>query len=277
MSFYPQPDYYKCGPFALKYSLVMLGILKNENEIAEIAGTTWWYGTDEIGLARAARKYKCSFKHFHSSNEEEALNKLINFLKRGFPCLLCVKNWEHWVAAINYENNKFVIVDSGQAKVFQIYSSKELLKFWKFIDTLKNHISFDGYALIPKFKPVFKAMFTVSRAKVLRLKRNEELAKNWDKYFENIIYICKRLGKKNDNYLAIKDFIKKYKNLIVEQVAYWKGDISKSELEKIFKNLCFVGDTYNLVIYEKDVKKAIVDFAILLTMYSYENYILEEI
>jgi len=277
MSFYPQPDYYKCGPFALKYSLVMLGILKNENEIAEIAGTTWWYGTDEIGLARAAKKYKCSFKHFHSSNEKEALDKLINYLNLGNPCLLCVKNWEHWVSAINYENGKFVIVDSGQAKVFQIYSAKALIKFWKYYDAINHSISFDGYALIPKFKPDFKANFTVSRAKLLRLKRNEELAKNWDKYFENIIYICKRMSKKNENYLFLKDFIKKYKKLIVFQVSYWKGDISQHELEKIFKNLCFVGDAYNLVVYEKDIKKAIVDFAVLLTMYSYENYILEEI
>ena len=28
MSFYPQPYKYQCGPFALKYALVMLGNLK---------------------------------------------------------------------------------------------------------------------------------------------------------------------------------------------------------------------------------------------------------
>ena len=47
MSFYPQPDKYRCGPFALKHALVMLGVFKHENEIAVESGSTWWAGTNE--------------------------------------------------------------------------------------------------------------------------------------------------------------------------------------------------------------------------------------
>ncbi len=57
MSFYPQPHRYQCGPFALKYALVMLGRFESEKSIAKKAGSNWWYGTDEIGLARAACSY----------------------------------------------------------------------------------------------------------------------------------------------------------------------------------------------------------------------------
>ena len=30
MSFYPQPNKYQCGPFALKYALAMVGVFKDE-------------------------------------------------------------------------------------------------------------------------------------------------------------------------------------------------------------------------------------------------------
>ena len=33
MSFYPQPYKYQCGPFALKYSLVMLGKFKAKEKL----------------------------------------------------------------------------------------------------------------------------------------------------------------------------------------------------------------------------------------------------
>ena len=52
MSFYPQPNKYQCGPFALKYALVMLGVFASEKSIARKAGSTWWHGTDEIGLKK---------------------------------------------------------------------------------------------------------------------------------------------------------------------------------------------------------------------------------
>ena len=38
MSFYPQPFKYQCGPFALKYALVMLGIFVNEKKNSKKSG-----------------------------------------------------------------------------------------------------------------------------------------------------------------------------------------------------------------------------------------------
>ena len=64
MSFYPQPNKWQCGPFALKYALVMLGVFAAEKSIVKKAGSTWWAGTDEIGLARAAKYFDCRLKYF---------------------------------------------------------------------------------------------------------------------------------------------------------------------------------------------------------------------
>jgi len=96
MSFYPQPYKYQCGPFALKYGLVMLGRFENEKEIGKRAGSTWWYGTDEIGLAKAAKSFECKMKYFRRETPEEAIRVLTDHLRMGLPCILSVDNWEHW-------------------------------------------------------------------------------------------------------------------------------------------------------------------------------------
>jgi len=52
--FYPQPNEWTCGPFALKHALLALGRMVDVTQIAQTAKTHWWSGTDEIQLARAA-------------------------------------------------------------------------------------------------------------------------------------------------------------------------------------------------------------------------------
>ncbi|MCW8810139.1 MAG: hypothetical protein OQK64_04185, partial [Ignavibacteriaceae bacterium] len=76
MSFYPQPNKYQCGPFALKYALVMLGIFASEKSIAKRAGSTWWFGTDEIGLSRAAKYYDCRLKYFRRETGKDGVKAL---------------------------------------------------------------------------------------------------------------------------------------------------------------------------------------------------------
>ncbi len=59
MGFSQQPNRWQCGPFALKHALIMLGILADEKAISKIAGSDKNTGTNEVQLARAARKYEC--------------------------------------------------------------------------------------------------------------------------------------------------------------------------------------------------------------------------
>lgn len=277
MSFYPQPNKYQCGPFALKYALVALGIFKNEKSIARIAGSTWWAGTTEIGLARAARNFDCELRHFHNSNPLKALLMLNRYLDKGIPCILSVDNWEHWFSVINYKRKHYVIIDSGLEKVIQITPASKLLKRWKYRSEEENYTSYDGYALTPKFRPQTKAEFTIEKAREAMYDKNSDLAKKWDSYFNDMISICRPVNPNAQNFITFPEFLRRYEKMLVRQTANWHGDPTLSELKKILHNMEFVAEVYNLVVYEEDIKRALIDVAILLTMYSCGKYGMIEI
>lgn len=277
MSFYPQPDKYRCGPFALKYALVMLGIFKNEKEIAEVAGSTWWAGTDEIGLARAARRYKCKLDYFHSNNKDEARKLLNKHLKNGLPCILSVNNWEHWCTVAGYSKGKYIVIDSELDKVISVESEYKLLNRWKYTDEETKERSYDGYALWAKFKVQTKAKFTLEKAHKIMLDSNADLAYNWDAYFNDLNSICKHRNKKFENPISFKDFIRRHGKNIVNKVADWHGEPTYAELRKILKNFSLVAEVYDLVIPRKQEKEAIIDISVLLTLYACGKYGMEPI
>lgn len=272
MSFYPQPYKYQCGPFALKYALVMLGRFENEREIAKKAGSTWWYGTDEIGLEKAAAAFDCSMKHFNDDNKNKAAAALINQLKNGLPCILSVDNWEHWFTVINYQKNKFIVVDSGLEKVIAVYTTNQLLKRWVYTDRETGISSYDGYALTPKFKVITKANISLEKARYVMRDRNRQLAEKWDTYFNDLINICRPRYSSIKRIISFKTFLQRHEKLLVTQVANWHGTPQYSELTKILRNLQFVAEVYDLVIYTDDQKKALVDLASVLMMYSCGKY-----
>ena len=153
MSFYKQPLTYQCGPLALKYALVMLGKMEDEREIEEIAGSTWWQGTDEIGLEKAANYFDCDFEEIaEGADVETAFFNLRSNLRERFPVVLCVDKWSHWIAVVGFEKDRYVCVDSGMKKVIIILKEKELLKRWKYRD--KNLDTFSGYALFVARIPI---------------------------------------------------------------------------------------------------------------------------
>ncbi len=65
----------------------MLGVFASEKSIAKRAGSSWWSGTDEIGLARAAKAYDCRLKYFRRETGIDAIKVLIQHLKKGYPCI----------------------------------------------------------------------------------------------------------------------------------------------------------------------------------------------
>lgn len=274
MSFYPQPNKYTCGPFALKYALVMLGIFKNEKKIAMLAGSTWWAGTDEIGLARAAKKFQCTMKYFREDVAEVALDKLDRILDKNVPCILSVNNWGHWLTVIGHQKNKYIVVDSGQDKVIGILSPRQLLKKWKYTDEV-GCTSFDGYAIIPNFKVITKAQFTLEKAKYVMYRKNEPLASRWDTYFNDLILICRPRTRLSSNIISLNEFLRRHEKNIVRKVAFWHGTPKYIELKRILRNMQFVGEVYDLVIHEEDEKKALIDLTSLLMMYACGKYGME--
>lgn len=272
MSFYPQPYKYQCGPFALKYALVMLGRFENEREIAKKAGSTWWYGTDEIGLAKAAKAYDCKMKYFRRETPDEAIKALNSHLKSGYPCILSVDNWEHWFTVINEQQGKFIVVDSALDKVIVISSARQITKRWKYIDDETGFTSYDGYALTSKFKPRTKAKFSLEKAKYVMRDSNRVLAEKWDTYFNDLITMCRPRTSHTTKYISFAEFLRRNEKMLIEEVADWHGLPSYEELKKILKNMRFVSEVYDLVIHTEDQKKTLVDLSALLMMYACGKY-----
>lgn len=272
MSFYPQPYKYQCGPFALKYALVMLGQFINEKDIAKKAGSNWWYGTDEIGLAKAAKTYNCKMKYFRRETPKEALKVLKDHLKKGYPCILSVDNWEHWFTILNYQQNKFIVVDSGLDKVIVTCTPTQLTRRWKFVDDESSEISYDGYALIPKFKVTTKANFSLDEVKHVMHDRNRRLAEKWDTYFNDLINICRPHSPNSYKTISFNEFLRRHENILVKEIVHWHGTPNYRELKKILDNMKFVADVYDLVIYEEDQKKALIDLSAILMMYACGKY-----
>ena len=273
MSFYPQPFKYQCGPFALKYALVMLGRFESEKIIAKKAGSNWWYGTDEIGLEKAAKYFGCKMKYFRRETGADAIKALTQHLRKGYPCILGVDDWGHWITVVNWQQGKFVVIDSGSDKVIGIKSANQISRRWKYDDPDSSYFrSYDGYAVIPNFKTLTKAKFTLIKARYVMNKRNRELARNWDTYFNDLTAICRPLTSISYYTISFNEFLRRHEKMIIEQVAYWHGSPNYTELKKILSNMKFVAGVYNLVIYEDDKKRAIVDLTSLLMMYVCGKY-----
>ncbi len=271
MSFYPQPNEWSCGPFALKYALVMHGKFVNEAEISGISGATWWNGTNEIALSKAAKHYKCKLKSLRRLDEERARIKLNSYLRKGIPCILCVDRWSHWITVINYDKKKYIIVDSEQSPVIQIYSWQQLKKRWVYKEENEKTI-FDFYPVTSKGPKYKKTNFGLKLAKELRKEKNYDLAGKWDIYFSDLIAISNQKSGRTNKYISMAEFLRRYSKTIIESVSYWHGFPSKNELKDLLRRFEFVANTYNLVINEKHLVEAISSFSSILMMYSCGKY-----
>lgn len=256
----------------MKHALVMLGVFKHEDDIAKIAGSNWWSGTSEIGLQKAARKFNCNMKYLQSSNPDDARRALNEELKKGRPCIMSVNGWEHWVTAVNYSKGNYVLIDSEHDSVITIKTAAQLIKMWKYKDYYEGFVSYDAYAVYPKFRSYSKAKFKLADAKALMYKKNLDLAKGWDQYFNDLISVAKPRTKLSINFITFSEFLRRNKENLVEKVANWHGKPTYSELRKILENMEFVADVYDLIIPLDDGKKALIDVTILLTMYACGKY-----
>jgi len=277
MSFYPQPHKYQCGPFALKYALVVIGRFESEKAIAKKAGSNWWYGTDEIGLAKAAKHYNCRMKYFRRETGKDAIKALTQNLRKGYPCILSVDDWGHWVTVVNWQQGKFIVIDSSLDKVIVVYSANQIIKRWKYIEYDDDLESFDGYALIPNFKVKTKAKLTLAKAKFVMQKKNSDLAEKWDAYFNDLVTICRPLTATALHTISFNEFLRRHEKMLVEQVVNWHGAPTYTELKNLLNKMKFIAEVYNLVIYEEDQKKALVDLSSILMMYSCGKYGMKKI
>jgi hypothetical protein len=280
MGLYPQPNKWTCGPFALKHALVMLGIFVDEKEVSRIAGTHWWAGTDEIKLARAAKAYECELMFVRRKSAARAKRELLQCLKKGYPTLLCVNGWSHWITAVNAERGRFVVLDSQRDPVVCVNSWSELKNRWDYPTTDKEdsecveHL-FDLHILVPKFHVRTKAKFSIARARYLRRAENRFFAHQWDAYFEDLLHICRPRTPLSEMVISMGEFLRRHGEMVVSEILHWNGeardsraDVRKSRLRKTLRNLQFVADTYGLVIHIEDEKRAIAGVTAQLMKYA---------
>lgn len=269
MSFYPQPYSYQCGPFALKYALVMYGKIEHENKIEEYAGTTWWYGTDEIGLTRAAKHFKCDLVEFNiTNNAKKALTQLKQFLRHKHPVIICVENWSHWITVLTYKKNSFVCVDSALNKVITIISENELLERWSYEED--DEVYFSGYAVVPKEKPKILATFSLNTAKKLTSDNYQDLAYRWDYYFTNLLSMTRIKEKQNQRIISFKKFLSRYQNTIIDNLRK-TNNFKKSDITALLNNFEFVANVYNLGVPISEINSTLIVLSSFITrhLFSY--------
>lgn len=271
MGFYPQPNDWSCGPFALKHALVAMGCLADEDDIAAIARTHWWSGTDEIRLAKAAQAYDCSLPMERRRDAERARRALSEYVRKRVPVLLCVDDWGHWITVLRQREDKYVVVDSDLDPVLNVLTWSQLQRRWRYYDTDYDQDDpptlYDLYPVVPRFRVPMRADFSIARIRFLRRPENHALALHWDEYLGDLMEICRPRSARMINPLSMGELLRRNQQLIVKRAVYWHGDVEAKAVERLLHNLRFVAETYGLVIPAAATRRAVTDLAILTTLW----------
>jgi hypothetical protein len=270
--FYPQPNEYTCGPFALKHALLALGRMVDVNQISSRAKTHWWSGTNEIQLARAARAFECDLVLERRRDPEAARKILVKHLREQTPVLLCVEEWSHWITVLRAEDRRFVVVDSMDEPLLSVRTWPQLRNWWRYHDTdyAKDNppVLYDLMAVTPRFRSAVKGDFSVERVKFLRRPENRHLARHWNEYLEDLLEICRPANHRIAEPLSMGEFLRRHQELIVTRVVYWHGDVHRDEVTRVLRDLRFVSETYGLVIPGSMTRRALADLSILVSLWA---------
>lgn len=282
MGLYPQPNNWTCGPFALKHALIMLGRIVDEKRISRIAGTHWWSGTDEIKLARAARRYDCSLKLIRRKNSLRAKRELLLALKRGHPCLLCVDGWNHWVTVVGAEKGRFIYLDSRKQPVVRVEEWIALKKRWVYRErdeddpTLVETL-YDLHPVIPLSRVRSKARFSLKQARYLRRPENRAFASHWDEYFNDLTRICTPRTPRSEKVFPMGELLRRHGAMLRAQIAYWHGSVRKEQVGKLLRNYRFIADTYDLVVRRDEEKRTLVALTANITLWAASKFGVDEV
>jgi len=263
MGLYPQPNKWQCGPFALKYALIMLGRNVDENRISHIAGTHWWNGTDEIKLARAARAYDCDMNVIRRKDALVARKELVQSLRKGCPALLCVDGWNHWITVVGMEKGKFISIDSRKAPVVCVDTWRRLRSRWAYQEpdtedpTQPPRTLYDLHPVVPRYRVRTKARLSLQRARYLRRPENRTFATFWDEYFTDLSHVCVPRTPRAEKFITFGELLRRHGTMMLAQIAFWHGTVSREQVGKILRNMKFVAETYDLVVREEDEHRAV--------------------
>ena len=266
MGIYPQPNAWECGPFALKYALILLGIPSSEREIARIAGTDE-SGTDERELARAAKQFGCDLGLIRREEADSAREDLREVLDRQIPALLCVHGWDHWVTVAAVEGDEFVILDSRDPSVLTVAPWTRLRDMWVYRERTSAGGArqlYDLHPVTPAGPTRMRARLSVSRARRLREPESRSLAMAWDRYLEDLLSVSDPPAAQCALTVALGELLAQCEADVLRQADRLVGTLDPAARRRILGNVRFVAETYDLQVPVGDEARAIEAVAAIL-------------
>lgn len=185
MGFSPQANEWQCGPYALKYALLVLAIPCDETDLTRESGATE-HGTDERDLDGAARRHGCVLRVERSTTRDGAREALRGHLSHCTPVLLCVDQWSHWIVAVGGDADGVIILDSRQADVIQVVPWPALMGRVAYRG-ISGAALYDLQPLVPMSVPPARAAFTRARAEFLLRPTNRALRRGWEHYVRALL------------------------------------------------------------------------------------------
>lgn len=106
-----QSTSWSCGAAALANACAELGLDVSEEEFIELAGTNP-EGTDDEGMLRACQAVGLTPEPMATDDAAAAWEWLIMYVAHGFPALICIDGWDHWIVVTGTDGENVLILDS---------------------------------------------------------------------------------------------------------------------------------------------------------------------
>lgn len=243
MGFYPQPNQWLCGPFALKYGLAILGLFENEEAIARVAGTDET-GTDEQELARAAVRFGCELLMIRREDPSVAQRELVAHLTRGLPVLLCINEWNHWVTAVREEERRFIILDSHDPAVVRVLPADALQTAWGYHEGART--LYDLHPLVPRRPSRARARLSLHGAAFLAHPENRAFARVWGPVVRDLLVLALPRDTQLSWSVSLADLIREERDSILGQLDHRAGSPEHTAAGRMLEQLRFAAETYEL-------------------------------
>ncbi|MDH3291307.1 MAG: BtrH N-terminal domain-containing protein [Gemmatimonadota bacterium] len=258
MTFYPQPNSYECGPFALKHALSMVGVFAHERFLAALAGSTT-DGTDERQLARAAGRLGYALPTLRVTDPDAARRALAREVREGHPVLTCVDQWQHWIAVAAREGDRFVILDSAEPSVFRVVEWNELCERWGFRRGAGHGTRrlFDLNPLVPRTRRYARARLTASRVRYLQ-NGGSVLARDWSVYARDFLeFGAIARGVEDDPaVLPVAWLLERNRRGLLDRVD-GRGPSYREAASRVLDRISFITDAYDVRVLPRHRREAV--------------------
>jgi hypothetical protein len=256
MSLYAQRTAYECGPFALKHALLTLGVFAEEHLIGHTAGTTSG-GTDERQLAVAARRLGFDLPVVRCYTPTDAQRSLCGALASGTPVLLCIDQWEHWVALTGRQSTRFVMLDSAEAQVIRVVEWPELEHRWVYRERSDARAIYDLCPLVARGSTPARGAFTPERALAV-VRHGLELGREWGEYAADLIGLSTPAEdpESPDAIVPLTRVLAHHRTALLDH-ADGTGPARRAAAAHQLDGMCLVADAYGLGVARRSERDAV--------------------